>query len=81
MSSVTMNFTGAYAGFPLTADNGNRIVATVPNGCSLRVSANMHDWYVVSERDFAHLGAAASYRIDCDSFTVPVTATLNITPA
>ena len=81
MSSVTMNFTGAYSGFPLTAENGNRVIATVPNGCYLRVSTNLHDWSVVSERDFSHSGSTASYRVDCDSYTVPVTATLDITPA
>ena len=81
MSSVTMNFSGAYSGFPLTAENGNRVIATVPIGCNLRVSTNLSDWSVVSERDFQHAGSTASYRIDCDSFMAPVTAILDITPA
>ena len=68
-------------GHPIDIANGTSIEASIPAGCVLRRSYSGVSWTDVSDRVFVHVGGDAQYRIDCDTYTVPVTAVLTITPA
>jgi hypothetical protein len=68
-----------WVGTPNGADAGQTVDATIPFGCVLRVSFDLTKWDDAPTVPFVHSGASASYRIDCVTFTVPVTATLTIT--
>lgn len=64
----------------MQAEAGAAITYELPAGCVLRRSYNLEQWEVVeTESPFTHAGADAHYRIDCDEYTGPVTATLTIT--
>ncbi len=65
-------------GFPLMAHTGETVTATVPTGCVLRKSTNLVDWQDVVSHSFTHTGPDTTYRIDCVTYTAPVTATLEI---
>ena len=79
MKTVSVEFTSACIGMPLPASAGDQVAATIPAGCVLRTSANLVHWFdVATSVPFVHQDDACSYRIDCVTYTGPVTATLEI---
>ncbi len=78
MKFVEYEFHQAGPGFPLLAESGETVAADVPTGCVLRKSTNLVDWQDVASHSFTHIGPDTTYRIDCVTYTVPVTATLEI---
>lgn len=79
MKTVSIEYTSAGIGLLMPAENGEQVSATIPAGCVLRRSADAQSWVdVVSAVPFTHTGPMAHYRIDCVTYTSPVTATLEI---
>lgn len=79
MKTVSVEFKSTGVGFLLPAVNGEQVSATIPAGCVLRRSTDLQSWSnVATPVPFTHSGALAHYRIDCVTYTAPVTATLEI---
>jgi hypothetical protein len=79
MIVVTTIYRMAWPGSPAPASAGQTVSATIPAGCVLRRSTDLQTWDdVATAVPFTHTGADAHYRIDCVTYTAPVTATLSI---
>lgn len=77
MTTVTIHFGhGAMAGHPHTLPAGTEVVADLPAGCVMRAGNTMQSLAIVSSP--YTLPADGIVRVDCDTYTAPVTATLEI---
>lgn len=77
---MNVNFIAAGPGHTEWAEDGDTVSHSLPPGCSLRMSTDMQSWSLVSmPAQFVHIGPAAHYRVDCDTYDgTPITATLEI---
>lgn len=81
MKRITKTYNAAGIGFMLAAEDGEIVsVSAMPDGFVLRRSSDAETWVEeIRTPPFAHVGQAASYRIDCDTYEgTPKVATLEI---
>ena len=81
MSHVKIDFTSAHVGFPIGTciEEGKIAVSyTLPPGCVFMKSSGDAWSQCETASPFVHSGADCGYRIDCVTYTEPVTATLHV---